>query len=374
MAARVIKMRGKTKKLPINPLDLEPKKDTEFCYGCYKFCSKGVLQCSKCKAAKYCSAECQGKDWVRHKPLCGSREEDIKSMRRQAFQPIVDYAVTVIENITKSGKMPGLFQIKSDLKASVMKTKYMTKEKVINHFYKGQFIPGAIKVELFRDVFQTFCVFFRVTANPGQTPAGNVPAGGFTWRVDFGEEDCINKQLNSCRFAYALYKNSTALTQFRSGELDFTENVANAFDVDEIRDYAAKAGKEGLSAADTVEMIGKISSNIGKIVPDLANAMPGSEKVKEEFASDLKRATETVSQKLSEGKDLEEVVSEVIKDVKNAGVDIDETLKKMADETEDEEEDNTTADSDIPVVSTVSNNTPAPAASESSSDAQAQKP
>jgi hypothetical protein len=29
-----------------------------------------LKKCSRCKMARYCSTECQGLDWKKHKPFC----------------------------------------------------------------------------------------------------------------------------------------------------------------------------------------------------------------------------------------------------------------------------------------------------------------
>lgn len=41
----------------------------EFCYNCKKTVEQ-MKRCGKCKTAKYCSAECQKKDWPKHKLEC----------------------------------------------------------------------------------------------------------------------------------------------------------------------------------------------------------------------------------------------------------------------------------------------------------------
>eukprot|EP00034_Subulatomonas_tetraspora_P001282 GABW01001584.1.p1 GENE.GABW01001584.1~~GABW01001584.1.p1 ORF type:complete len:102 (-),score=8.09 GABW01001584.1:15-320(-) len=41
--------------------------------GCHK---KASHRCGKCMIAKYCSRECQAKDWKRHKSKCRTEEED----------------------------------------------------------------------------------------------------------------------------------------------------------------------------------------------------------------------------------------------------------------------------------------------------------
>ena len=38
--------------------------------GCYTYDKNNLLKCSGCKVVKYCSRECQKKDWARHKKDC----------------------------------------------------------------------------------------------------------------------------------------------------------------------------------------------------------------------------------------------------------------------------------------------------------------
>jgi hypothetical protein len=49
------------------------------CGGCRKKLKK-PLMCSRCKAQKYCSKECQRKDFARHKKCCRP-EEDAEIMQ-----------------------------------------------------------------------------------------------------------------------------------------------------------------------------------------------------------------------------------------------------------------------------------------------------
>ncbi|KAF1944977.1 hypothetical protein EJ02DRAFT_509908 [Clathrospora elynae] len=51
--------------------DLDAKKGT--CFGCSATVSKAgsaLSRCSRCQVAQYCSADCQGKDWKKHKQVC----------------------------------------------------------------------------------------------------------------------------------------------------------------------------------------------------------------------------------------------------------------------------------------------------------------
>ena len=41
------------------------------CYVCEKIPGEGkLLKCNRCKLMRYCGAECQKKDWGRHKGVC----------------------------------------------------------------------------------------------------------------------------------------------------------------------------------------------------------------------------------------------------------------------------------------------------------------
>lgn len=42
----------------------------KFCLGCNTFKTDKLLRCGKCKRARYCSVECQEKNWNSHKDLC----------------------------------------------------------------------------------------------------------------------------------------------------------------------------------------------------------------------------------------------------------------------------------------------------------------
>jgi len=49
----------------------------KICYVCDMYSSNTKI-CSKCKIARYCSRECQIKDWNEHKHICGTRRRRFK--------------------------------------------------------------------------------------------------------------------------------------------------------------------------------------------------------------------------------------------------------------------------------------------------------
>eukprot|EP01084_Bolivina_argentea_P248377 415443_1 len=51
--------------------ELTSMENNKWCYQCFK-CQHVLLQCSKCKLAKYCSVECQTNNWKYHKNSCDS--------------------------------------------------------------------------------------------------------------------------------------------------------------------------------------------------------------------------------------------------------------------------------------------------------------
>jgi hypothetical protein len=48
---------------PVNPI-------CGSCYVCKKAPESKLLKCNRCKLMRYCGAECQKKDWGRHKAVC----------------------------------------------------------------------------------------------------------------------------------------------------------------------------------------------------------------------------------------------------------------------------------------------------------------
>ncbi|KAK7689834.1 hypothetical protein QCA50_006473 [Cerrena zonata] len=59
------------------------------CYNCgVKGSVKTLQKCSKCKAAKYCSRECQKADWATHKPSCNNNSELAEALKEQDNTPM----------------------------------------------------------------------------------------------------------------------------------------------------------------------------------------------------------------------------------------------------------------------------------------------
>ena len=50
-------------------------KDCYFCKRTKKAGEKAFSSCARCRAVRYCSSECQKKDWGTHKDACASREK-----------------------------------------------------------------------------------------------------------------------------------------------------------------------------------------------------------------------------------------------------------------------------------------------------------
>ena len=50
-------------------------KDCNFCKRTKKAGEKAFSSCAKCRAVRYCSSECQQKDWGTHKDACRPREK-----------------------------------------------------------------------------------------------------------------------------------------------------------------------------------------------------------------------------------------------------------------------------------------------------------
>ncbi|KAJ3772753.1 hypothetical protein FB446DRAFT_735473 [Lentinula raphanica] len=65
-----------------------PLKSLEQCFVCHKKNTKLKL-CSYCVEATYCSAECQTKDWAKHKGICGKTKTDRISLDQ--FHPFLAY-------------------------------------------------------------------------------------------------------------------------------------------------------------------------------------------------------------------------------------------------------------------------------------------
>lgn len=58
----------------LNDADFISRKEVNECFGCQQKCND-IKRCSGCKLAKYCSLECQQKDWqLCHKKLCSQAE------------------------------------------------------------------------------------------------------------------------------------------------------------------------------------------------------------------------------------------------------------------------------------------------------------
>jgi len=55
---------------------------THTCLNCKK---EGNLRCNRCKAAYYCSKECQVQDWKSHKAICNASKKDSDSKENQAL-------------------------------------------------------------------------------------------------------------------------------------------------------------------------------------------------------------------------------------------------------------------------------------------------
>ena len=67
-----IKANDRDWKDAVNPVTIQRKYDFDVCGGCGVGREPGeeLMQCGKCKKQKYCSAECQKKDWKEHKIFC----------------------------------------------------------------------------------------------------------------------------------------------------------------------------------------------------------------------------------------------------------------------------------------------------------------
>merc|ERR1711957_85723 len=50
-------------------------KDCNFCKRTKKAGEKAFSSCARCRAVRYCSSECQQKDWGTHKDACAPREK-----------------------------------------------------------------------------------------------------------------------------------------------------------------------------------------------------------------------------------------------------------------------------------------------------------
>ena len=76
-------------KLALLQCEYDPKR----CAFCENFCSQ-LKQCARCKTAKYCSRECQSKDWdKRHKKDC----REIRRLQENIVDNISNYTVTVCD-------------------------------------------------------------------------------------------------------------------------------------------------------------------------------------------------------------------------------------------------------------------------------------
>lgn len=53
-----------------------------YCYGCFRIEGRNehFLTCSGCMTAKYCSGQCQKKDWKIHKLVCKEKKSEIKKI------------------------------------------------------------------------------------------------------------------------------------------------------------------------------------------------------------------------------------------------------------------------------------------------------
>ncbi|TCD61348.1 hypothetical protein EIP91_008575, partial [Steccherinum ochraceum] len=59
------------------------------CSGCYTPGSEKHLSlCAGCKAAKYCSRDCQKKDWPRHKATCQTNKTLVETLRAHSETPL----------------------------------------------------------------------------------------------------------------------------------------------------------------------------------------------------------------------------------------------------------------------------------------------
>lgn len=66
-----------------------------------------LKNCSRCKRAKYCSKECQRKDWKEHKPLCVPGEE-VDSKTEEKDMEAVSAALEMLsEEAKKKVEEPG---------------------------------------------------------------------------------------------------------------------------------------------------------------------------------------------------------------------------------------------------------------------------
>jgi len=60
---------------------------SHICLNCKK---EGNLRCNRCKAAFYCSKECQVQDWKSHKAICNASKKDSDSKESQELIKFCD--------------------------------------------------------------------------------------------------------------------------------------------------------------------------------------------------------------------------------------------------------------------------------------------
>lgn len=67
----------------------QPQSQKESCLKCGATTTKAgnpLLRCSKCKTVKYCSPDCQKKDWKKHKHMCKQVQEESKQAHEEGKQ------------------------------------------------------------------------------------------------------------------------------------------------------------------------------------------------------------------------------------------------------------------------------------------------
>ncbi|KAH9948573.1 hypothetical protein B0H21DRAFT_820890 [Amylocystis lapponica] len=69
--------------------DVLHEKKLSKCNNCYiSQTEKPLHKCARCKAAKYCSKECQKADWKKHKGICANNAALADALRKHDSTPL----------------------------------------------------------------------------------------------------------------------------------------------------------------------------------------------------------------------------------------------------------------------------------------------
>lgn len=188
---------------------------TGFCFSCCKYLKK-PQQCSKCKVAKYCGAECQREDWGRHKKYCGLPELDIQSFNSKAFDPIFDRIEGKLEGLTDGGKVVGVIRVTAKTivtNDNLIKLNLRRGKNSWVNLYPNGFVEGTYWVEANRGLLIGLIKAIRTV----------LPNGKIKWYFEMNSKSLVDNLKTNVVIAEALQGCPPLLRQFKNG--DFQSNL-----------------------------------------------------------------------------------------------------------------------------------------------------